>query len=162
MRPCYCDKATWSKSYIKEHSRLMDHETYDTITESIWYLKYPNIPVLSSMVVQTVKRNEFGNPVHAKSRSMVLGNYEDTPWGPKVKNMLLPFEKEAIAFLHLWPSALAIDLGRTQKQGDYKNAFYHPILPKNKKIIIRPPPAVLSASLVNCAALNIGLINLKV
>jgi hypothetical protein len=36
-------------------------------------------------------------------------------------------------------TSLAIGLGRTQKQGDCKNALCHPLLPENKSIIIRPP-----------------------
>jgi hypothetical protein len=134
MRPHYKDKSTWTESYIEEHTGLVDHDTYDTITESIWHSKYPNVPVLPSMVVQTVKPDEFGNPIRAKSRIVALGNYEDTPWTKSDKYAPV-IRKESCRLL----TSMAIGLGRTQKQGDCKNAFCHPLLPENEKVIVRPP-----------------------
>jgi hypothetical protein len=133
MQANYIDKPTWTESYIEEHTGLVDHNTYDAITESIWHSKYPTVPILPSMVVQTVKPDEFGNPIRAKSHIIALENYEDTPWmkSDKYAPVIL---KESCRLL----TSLAVGLDRTQKQGDCKNAFCHPILPDNIRVIVRP------------------------
>jgi hypothetical protein len=124
----------WTESYIKEHTDLIDHKTYDSITESIWLSKYPHVPVLPSMCIQTVKLDEFGNPIHAKSRIVALGNYEDTPW-TKIEKYASVICKESCRIL----TSIAVGMGQSQKQGDCKNAFCHPVLPENEKVIIWPP-----------------------
>jgi hypothetical protein len=88
MRPGYRNKATWTESYIEEHTGLVDHKTYDCIAKSIWKSKYPIAPVLPCMVVQTVNPDKFGNPICAKSRIVALGNYEDTPWTKRLVPVL--------------------------------------------------------------------------
>ena len=35
MHRSYEDRSAWTESYIEEHTGLVDHETYDSITESI-------------------------------------------------------------------------------------------------------------------------------
>ena len=86
------------------------------------------------MCVQTVKPDEFSNPIRAKSRIVALGNYETTPW-TKSEKYAPVIRKESCRLL----TSLAVGMGRTQKQGDCKNALCHPILPEDEKVIIRPP-----------------------
>jgi hypothetical protein len=135
MHKTNADKPIWTESYVEEHTALVDHGTYDSITESVWLSKYPAIPVLPSMVVQTVKPDEFGNPIRAKSCIVVLGNYEETPW-TKSKKYAPVIQKES----HRLLTSIAVSKGRTQEQGDCKNAFCHPLLPPDETVIVRPPP----------------------
>jgi hypothetical protein len=83
------------------------------------------------MNVQTIKKDKIGTPVQAKSRIVALGNHKDTLWEPG--NVHAPvIRKESNCLL----TSIAVDMGRTQKQGDCKNAFLHPTLPPDGTVIV--------------------------
>jgi hypothetical protein len=87
------------------------------------------------MNAQTVKKDENGLPVRAKSRIVVLGNLEETIWSKSDVHAPV-IRKESDHLL----TTMAVERGRIQKQGDCKNAFCHPILPNDEIVIVRPLP----------------------
>jgi hypothetical protein len=110
---------------------LRDHGTFDVITAKEYELKYSHILVIPTMNVQTIKKDELGLPVRAKSRIVVLGNLEDTIWTNSEVHALV-LRKESDRLL----TTIAIGIGKPQKQGDCKNAFCHPVLPNDKTVIV--------------------------
>jgi hypothetical protein len=59
---------------------LRDHSTFTTINFEEYQAEYSHISIIPTMNAQTVKKDEDGQPVQAKSRIVVLGNLEDTIW----------------------------------------------------------------------------------
>jgi hypothetical protein len=134
MRESYTDYQMWLDSYIEEYCALRDHGTFDVITAKEYKTKYSHISVIPTMNVQTIKKDEVGLPVRAKSRIVVLGNPEDTIWtNSEVSAPVL--RKESNQLL----TTIAADIGKPQKQGDCKNTFCHPVLPEDETVIVRPP-----------------------
>lgn len=81
MKLDYANHSIWLDSYTEDYVGLEDHKTYIPISFLQYKAKYQDIAILQSMVVQTVKPDKFGNPVHAKkSYIVVLGNHKETPW----------------------------------------------------------------------------------
>ena len=135
MRSNYSDRQIWLESYAEEYGSLREQETFTVITRAEYEAKYSHITVLPSMVVQTVKHDEVGVPVRAKTRVVALGNYETTPW--KKSECHEPVLQKSSSRLL---TSLAIEKGRIEKQGDCKNAFLHAILPDDEVVIVEPPP----------------------
>jgi hypothetical protein len=135
MRKDYIDHGIWMDSYSEEYISLRDQTTFFTLTWEEYERKYSHVKIIPSMNIQTIKRDDVGVPVRAKSRIVALGNYEDTLWEPGEVHAPV-IRKESDRLL----TTLAVDMGRTQKQGDCKNAFLHPTLPPDEIVIVRPPP----------------------
>jgi hypothetical protein len=104
------------------------------ITADEYRAKYSNYQILPTMCVQTVKTDEEGLPVRAKSRIVALGNHEDRIWEKSEK--FAPVLRDESARLM---TSMAIQMGRKEKQGDCKNAFCQSYLPKGETILLRPP-----------------------
>jgi Reverse transcriptase (RNA-dependent DNA polymerase) len=135
MRKDYVDHGIWLDSYSEEYVSLRDQTTFFSLTWEDYERKYSHVKIIPSMNVQTIKKDEAGTPVCAKSRIVALGNHEDTLWEPGDVHAPV-IRKESDRLL----TTLAVDMGRTQKQGDCKNAFLHPTLPPDEIVIVRPPP----------------------
>ncbi len=74
MKKTYADYQVWLDSYTEEYCALRDHGTFVTITFEEYKRDYSHISIIPTMNVQTVKKDEDGQPVRAKSRIVVLGN----------------------------------------------------------------------------------------
>jgi len=86
------------------------------------------------MAVLTIKTDGQGDPVRAKSRIVVLGNQETTPWSKT--DCFTPVVSAPVVRLM---AALAVRNKTVLKQGDCKNAFCHTALPEKEVTIVRPP-----------------------
>jgi hypothetical protein len=135
MRKDYVDHQIWMDSYSEEYVSLRDQTTFFSITWEEYERKYSHVKIIPSMNVQTIKKDEAGMPIRAKSRVVALGNHEETIWEPGDLHAPV-IRKESDRLL----TSIAVDLGRPQKQGDCKNAFLHPTLPPEEIVIVRPPP----------------------
>jgi hypothetical protein len=80
MMKKYTDYQIWLDSYVKEYCALRDHGTFDVLTAEEYARNYSHITIISTMNVQTIKKDQLGLPVRAKSCIVVLGNLEDTIW----------------------------------------------------------------------------------
>jgi hypothetical protein len=129
------DRQVWLESYGEEYGGLRDMETFTVISRAEYDKKYPHITILPSMVVQTIKHDEIGLPVRAKTRIVALGNYETTPW-KKSEKFAPVLQKSSSRLL----TSMAVEKGRIEKQGDCKNAFLHAYLPADETVIVEPPP----------------------
>ena len=135
MRKEYIDHDIWDDSYTEEYVGIRDKKTFSSLTWDDYQSKYRDIKIIPSMCVQTVKNDEVGVPLRAKSRIVALGNHEDTIW--EAGDLYAPvIRKESDRLL----TSIAVNMGRTQKQGDCKTAFLHPTLPPDEIVIVRPPP----------------------
>ena len=130
------DEATWRESYAKEYKGLIDHNTFDIISEETYLesRKRTGRSAIPSMGVFTVKNDSDGKPVRAKSRVVVLGNKDPVEWTKAER--YAPFVSQPIVRLL---TSLAVRNRTTLKQADCKNAFCHPELPEDEPTIVRPP-----------------------
>ena len=130
------DYATWLASYDEERDGLISLDTYDTIFEWEYQrlVAKHNITAIPTMCIHTVKPDSDGNPLRAKSRTVVMGNVEDRYW---TKNELFApvLMKHSVRAL----LGLAVSKGRRVKQCDAKNAFCHPTLPEDEICVCIPP-----------------------
>lgn len=67
MQRNYTDRKVRTDSYGEGHSSIKDENTFSVISQKMYKEKYPQVQVLSSMAVQTVKTDEVGKPVQAKT-----------------------------------------------------------------------------------------------
>lgn len=76
------DRDIWLESYFEEKRSIQSMNTYEKLTLAEYReLRKNGAPkALPSMCVLTVKKDKDFNPVRAKSRIVVLGNHELTPW----------------------------------------------------------------------------------
>ena len=76
------DEATWQESYAKEYKGLIDHNTFDIISEETYLdiRKRTGRSAIPSMGVFTVKNDSDGKPVRAKSIVVALGNKDPVEW----------------------------------------------------------------------------------
>jgi hypothetical protein len=134
MRPDHPDQAIWRDLYREEAEGLKEQNTYTTILAKEYHEKYSDMQVIPSMCVQTVKKNETGNPVRAKSRIVALGNHEERIWEKSEKFApVLPDESSRTM------TSIDVQARQREKQGDCKNTFCQSYLPKEEVIILRPP-----------------------
>ena len=87
-----------------------------------------------SMCVQTFKKGSTGNPVHAKSQIVVLGNKDPMNWSKA--DCYAPVVAQPMVWML---AALSIKFCSTLKQGDCKNAFVQVALSEREFTIIHPP-----------------------
>jgi hypothetical protein len=86
------------------------------------------------MCVLTIKKDENLRPLHAKSRTLVLGNHEDRVW--KKSDKFAPvLHQDSLRFL----TSMVVASCHSLCQGDCKNAFCQGILPPDKISIVCPP-----------------------
>ena len=67
-------------SYKEEKQGLTDHEIYEKISKNQYLSlrRAGKIPkAIPSMCVLVVKNDKYGKPLRARSRIVVLGNFED-------------------------------------------------------------------------------------
>ena len=86
------------------------------------------------MCVLTVKKDENLLPLRAKSRIVVLGNWEERDWS-KSERFAPVLRADSLRLL----VSLAVEQRRTLRQGDCKNAFCNGDLPPDETTIIKPP-----------------------
>jgi hypothetical protein len=134
MKPDNPDRKIWVESYNEESNGLKEQDTYSVITAQEYKDKYSAYQILPTMCVQTIKKDEEGVPVRAKSRIVALGNHEDRIWEKSEK--FAPVLRDESARLM---TSMAVQYGRIEKQGDCKNAFCQSYLPEGETIILRPP-----------------------
>jgi choline dehydrogenase-like flavoprotein len=90
----YPDRRLWMESYVEEAMGLKEQDTYVVINTKDYDKNYQNIQIIPTMNVQTIKKDERGEPDRAKSRIVALGNYEDRIW-ERARNTLLSSETRA-------------------------------------------------------------------
>ena len=82
--PTNPDRKIWGDAYKEEHFGLKDKTVFLKITESEYQdllQKYGDAArAIPSMNIFTIKHDEIGKPVRAKSRCVVLGNLERRLW----------------------------------------------------------------------------------
>ena len=126
------DYATWLASYSEEHSGLESQNTYTVIDEA--EVKRLGVKPIPSMNILSVKKDEAGKPQRAKSRTVVLGNEEETYW--EKNDLFAPvIAKQSSRML----VAHAVSMGRRVKQCEAKNAFVHSTLPDDEVCVVIPP-----------------------
>ena len=86
------------------------------------------------MCVLVVKNEKYGKPLRAKSRIVVLGNFEERLYQKP--------QRCAPVFKYISPHLLtykAVVDKLIIQQGDCKNVFCNATLPDNEVTLIRPP-----------------------
>jgi hypothetical protein len=134
MEHGYPDRRLWMESYVEEAMGLREQDTYVIISAKEYELRYTDIQVIPTMNVQTLKKDEVGALDRVKSRIVALGNFEDRVWEKSEKYAPVLRDESSQAM-----TCMAIGRGRREKQGDCKNALVQSYLPKDEKIICRPP-----------------------
>jgi hypothetical protein len=129
------DKPIWLESYKEEYNGLKSNDTFDIISEEeyICLCKLHGIKAMPSMCTFTVKKTN-GIPTRAKSRIVVLGNFDPRPWTKS--DCFSPVVSIPMVCLL---TALAVHNKRTVKQGDCKFAFIQASLPADELTIVKPP-----------------------
>ena len=132
------DRDTWNAAYDEEYDGLDNLNVFTEITTEE-YMKYLRLHgedarAIPTMNLFTIKPDEEGNPVRAKSRIVALGNLEQRVWSRE--DRYAPVLSGPAARLLV---SMAVDDGRRLKQGDCKNAFCNGILPEDEVIIVKPP-----------------------
>eukprot|EP00804_Cyclotella_cryptica_P002399 CCRYP_004096-RA/>CCRYP_004096-RA protein AED:0.22 eAED:0.22 QI:0/0/0/1/0/0/3/0/917 len=89
---------------------------------------------LPSMCVLVIKPDKDGYPVRAKSRIVVLGNFEDHYYS-KSQRYAPVLKYSSLCLL----CSKAVGEKCILKQGDCKNAFCHATLPDDELTVVRPP-----------------------
>jgi hypothetical protein len=98
--------------YYEELNGLKEHDMYLTISTQEYHKKYSGIQILPSRGIQTIKKDEEGIPVHAKSCIVALGKFEDRIWKKIEKFAPILCDESA----HLMTS-MAIQMDHIKKQG---------------------------------------------
>ena len=137
LHPSNPDRHVWLNSYKEEKQGLIDHDVYETISKKQYLAlrRSGKIPkAIPSMCVLVVKTNKDGDPDRAKSRIVVLGNFEDRVYARSQRYApVLKYDS-----LRLLTSQAVADK-RILQQGDCKNAFCNAVLPDDECTVIRPP-----------------------
>ena len=112
-------------------------EVYDNISKNQYLAlrRAGKIPkAIPSMCVLVVKNDKDGKKLYAKSRIVVLGNFEDRLY-QKSQHYAPVLEYSSLHLL----TAKAVGDKRIHQQGDFKNAFCTTTSPENEVTVIRPP-----------------------
>ena len=124
-------------SYEEEKQAPIDHEFYEKISKNQYLAlrRASMIPkAIPSMCVLVVKNEKYGKPLRAKSRIVVLGNFEDRLY--QKSKRYDPVLKYSSLRLR---TAKAVGDNRIIQQGDRKNALCNATLPENEVTVIRTP-----------------------
>ena len=87
-----------------------------------------------SMCVVIIRPDKNGNPVRAKSRIVVLGNFKDCYY-TKSQRYAPVLKYSSLCLL----CSQAVSDQQVLQQGHCKNAFCHAHLPEDELIVVRPP-----------------------
>ncbi len=82
LHPSHPDRDTWLASFRKKKSGIQSLDTYNKITLAKYRtLHAKGAPrAIPTMCVPSIKKDKMLNPLHAKSRIVVLSNHEDHVW----------------------------------------------------------------------------------
>ena len=129
------DNTIWLTSYLEEIQGLLRMNTFTIISEAEYLklVKEHGIFAIPTMCVLTIKFDGHGNPEQAKSRTVALGNLEQTDYSKG--DCYAPVASHYTVRLIL---CLAILSNRLLKKDDCKNAFVQSKL--DELIVVRPPP----------------------
>ena len=86
------------------------------------------------MCILVVKKNKYGKPLRAKSRIVVLGDFEDRLY-QKSQRYATVLKYRSLRLL----TANAVEDNHSLQQGDCKNAFCNATLPYDEITVIRNP-----------------------
>jgi len=126
------DYTTWLAAYKEEYDALRKLATYRIIDKA--KVDRLGVTPIPTMNILSVKPDSTGNPLRAKSRTVVLGNEEERCWEKTDVYAPVIGKTSARAFV-----ANGIAMGRITKQADAKNAFCHPSLPEDEICVVTPP-----------------------
>jgi hypothetical protein len=136
LHPSHPDRDTWLESFREEKSGIQSLDTYNKITLAEYRtLCAKGAPrAIPTMCVLSIKKDKMLNPLHAKSRIVVLGNHKYCVWmkSKKYAPILCP---DTLCLT----VSMAVKHRCTLKQGNCKNAFCQGILPADEVAIIKPP-----------------------
>lgn len=106
-------------SYKEEYDGILSNDTFDIIDEDEYHhlCHHHNIKVIPLMCTFTVKKTD-GVPTRAKSRTVILGNFDPRPWSKSDCFSSVV----SIPMVHLL-TALAVHDHCTVKQGGCKFAI---------------------------------------
>ena len=135
LKPDHPDRPIWLASYKEEYDGLRSESTFSILSKAEFAsMRHKSGPPIPTMCVLTTKLSN-GVPSRAKSRIVVLGNRDPTPWASS--DCYAP----VISHVHLrLIISLAVAHRRPLKQGDVKNAFCQATLPPTECIVVSPPP----------------------
>jgi len=130
------DRHIWESSYKEEYDGLVSNQTFDIIDESEYLCLHweHNIKAMPSMLCCFTVKKANDVPTRAKSRIVVLGNFDPRPWTKS--DCFSPVV--SIPMVRLI-TALAVHNRCTVKQGDCKFAFIQASLPESELTIAKPP-----------------------
>lgn len=131
------DRHVWLDSYKEEKGGLEQLDVFERISKKQYlHLKRTGRigKALPSMCVLVVKPDKDGNPIRAKSRIVVLGNFEDRYY-TKSQRYAPVLKYSSLRLL----CSKAVGDKRILQQGDCKNAFCHARLPDDELTVVRPP-----------------------
>ena len=75
------DKQTWDDAYAEEIKGLLNLPAWQSISEQEYHkLKTPNMKLLPTMAVSTIKFDKDGLPKQAKYQIVALGNLDPNTW----------------------------------------------------------------------------------
>ena len=137
LHPSNPDRHVWLESYKEEKGGLQQLDVFDRISKKQYlHLKRTGRigKALPSMCVLVVKSDKDGNPIRAKSRIVVLGNFEDRYY-TKSQRYAPVLKYSSLRLL----CSKAVSDKRILQQGDCKNAFCHARLPDDELTVVRPP-----------------------
>ena len=124
-------------SYKEEKQVLIDHEVYEKISKNQYLALSRSVKTpkaTPSMCVLVVKNNKDGKSLRAKSRIVVLGNFEDHLY-QKSQRYAQVLKYSSLRLL----TDKAVGDKRIPQQGDCKNTFCNDTFPDNEVTVIRPP-----------------------
>eukprot|EP00956_Cyclotella_meneghiniana_P005594 scaffold7180_cov50-Cyclotella_meneghiniana.AAC.3 len=137
LHPSNPDRHVWLESYKEEKGGLEQLEVFERISKKQYlHLKRTGRigKALPSMCVLVIKPDKNGNPVRAKSRIVVLGNFEDRYY-TKSQRYAPVLKYSSLRLL----CSKAVGDKCILQQGDCKNAFCHARLPDDELTVVRPP-----------------------
>lgn len=137
LHPSNPDRHVWLDSYKEEKGGLERLDVFERINKKQYlHLKRTGRigKALPSMCVLVVKPDKDGNPLRAKSRIVVLGNFEDRYYS-KSQRYAPVLKYSSLRLL----CSKAVSDKRILQQGDCKNAFCHARLPDDELTVVRPP-----------------------
>ena len=76
--PKHPDYRTWMDSYTEEYEGLKSQDTYNVIDQAT--VDKLGVTPIPTMNILNIKPDSQGNPLRAKSRTVVLGNEEERCW----------------------------------------------------------------------------------
>jgi len=129
------DKQIWDHAYGEEYDGLAALPTLEVLTDKEFKHLSKGVKALPSMVIATIKYDEFNKPKRAKYRIVVLGNHDYHAWSREstAAPVLSQLELRLL-------TALAVHHKRVLNNCDVKQAFVQSSLPSDEVYFLKPPP----------------------